>query len=212
MPRPNNSTPLQTGCRRTPNAECYVCAKPLYRRPHELAKVRHVACMDHRNEAQMLSGITQAQYAGLSLGRRKGTNNRAGYKHKESSKFKASKGNKKWCRKNPDKVKARGEKMRGSKHYNWKGGSSWLNTSIRQLTENRTWTDSVKARDGKCLVCGSLEQLESHHIIPLAVLVGTHGITNREAARGCTPLWDLKNGMTVCARCHYKIHGRKYED
>jgi len=196
---------------RTPNAECIVCGKPLYRRPNELAKVRHVACMEHRNEAQAKAGLTDAQLTALSLGRKPGTNNRAGYKHREESKRKTSESHKAWCAANPAKVRARGDKTRGENHYNWKGGCSRLNASIRRLTENRKWMDAVKARDGKCLVCGSTERLEAHHIVPLAVLVDVHGIINREQARKCKALWDLKNGMTVCTRCHYKIHGRKYE-
>lgn len=197
---------------RAPNARCCVCRKPLYRRPSELLRVRYFACMKHRNKAQDRAGLTDAQLAALAKGRKPGTNNRAGYKHREESKRKASVAHKAWCKSNPDKVRARGEKTRGSKHYNWKGGSTRLNAAIRRLTENRNWMDAVKARDGKCVVCGIRKTLESHHIVPLAVLVGVHGITNRDEARECAALWDLKNGMTVCARCHYKIHGRKYED
>jgi len=168
--------------------------------------------MGHRNEAQAKAGLTDAQLTALSLGRKPGTNNRTGYKHREESKRKASESHKAWCAANSDKVKARSDKTRGKNHYKWKGGCSRLNAAIRCLTENRKWMNAVKARDGKCLVCGSTEKLESHHIVPLAVLVGVHGITNREQARECKELWDLENGMTVCARCHYKIHGRKYED
>lgn len=197
---------------RTPNTECCICKKPLYRRPGELEKVRYVACYKHREDAKRKHAPTPKQLEALKLGRRPGTNHRNGYKHRAESKRKTSVANKKWAAKNPDKVKARSEKIRGNNHYNWKGGSSRLNTSIRQLNENRKWMDAVKERDGKCLVCGSVENLESHHIVPLAVLVGIHGIKNRDEARDCKALWDLKNGMTVCSRCHYKIHGRKYAD
>jgi 5-methylcytosine-specific restriction endonuclease McrA len=197
---------------RTPNAKCIICEKPLYRRPNELARVRHVACIEHRGQAQKKTGLTKAQQAALAIGRKPGTNHRTGYKHREESKRKASASHKAWCKANPDRLKTRGDKTRGENHYNWKGGSSRLNVAIRRLTENRKWMDAVKARDGKCLSCGSVEELESHHIIPLAVLINTYGITNREQARNCKELWDLKNGMTVCARCHYKTHGRKYED
>lgn len=174
--------------------------------------VRFVACMEHRNEAQAKAGLTEAQLAALSMGRMPGTNNRTGYKHREESKLKASASNKAWCANNPDKVKARGAKVRGENHCNWKGGCSRLNTAIRRMTENRKWMDAVKERDGKCLVCESVENLESHHIVPLAVLVDVHSIANKDEARDCVALWELSNGMTVCARCHYKIHGRKYED
>ncbi len=197
---------------RTPNTKCIICGKPLYRRPFELAKVRYVACMEHRAEAQVMAGQTEAQLAALALGRKPGTNNRTGYKHREETKHKMSESHKAWCASNPDKVKERGAKIRGPLHYNWSGGCSRLNINIRLLNENRKWLDAVKERDSKCLVCGAIENLESHHIVPLSVLLDVHGITNREQARGCKELWDLNNGMTVCTRCHYKIHGRKYED
>jgi hypothetical protein len=197
---------------RTPNCECCICAKPLYRRPYELAKVRHVACMEHRGLAQARSGITEAQRAGLALGSVPGTNHRTGYVHREESKRKSSEAHKAWCAANPDKVKARSEKTRGENHYKWNGGTSRLNAAIRRLTENRKWMEAVKERDGKCIVCGSVDNLESHHITPLADLVQAHGIINRDQARDCSALWDLGNGMTVCRPCHYNIHGRTYAD
>ena len=197
---------------RTPNCECCICGKPLYRRPFELAKVRHVACMAHRGLAQAQSGLTEAQRAGLALGPTPGTNHRTGYVHREESKRKSSDAHKAWCAANPDKVKARGEKTRGENHYKWNGGTSRLNAAIRRLTENRKWMEAVKERDGKCIVCSSVDNLESHHITPLADLVQAHGIINRDQARDCSALWDLGNGMTVCRPCHYKIHGRTYAD
>ena len=197
---------------RTPNCKCLVCEKPLYRRPFELAKVRHVACMAHRAQAQVLSGITDAQKSGLSLGREKGTNHRRGYKHKATSRLKASASQKQWCAAIPERVAARGEKTRSENHYRWKGGTARLNASIRRLTENRKWMDGVRARDGKCTKCGSLKNLEAHHIVELADLVERHGITNRDAARSCPDLWDLTNGKTLCRRCHYAHHNRKFNE
>jgi len=195
---------------RTPNAACIVCAKPLYRRPGELAQVRHVACMAHRAQAQKLSGITEAQQAGLSRGRIKGTNHRTGYQHRAESRRKASESHKAWCAANPDRVAARGEKVRGEANYAWKGGSSRLNTSIRQMTENRRWMDAVKARDGCCTRCGSGEVLEAHHRVELAALIERLGIKSRDDARThATVLWDLENGATLCQPCHYQEHGRK---
>jgi len=195
---------------RTPNCECCICAKPLYRRPGELAKIRHVACMEHRGIAQARSGLTDAQRAGLTLGRVPGTNHRTGYVHREESKRKASESHKAWCAANPDKVKARGQKMRGENHYNWSGGTSRLNSAIRRLTENRKWMDAVVRRDMRCLLCGAEMDLEAHHVKPFAEIVKEYGITTRKQARQCSALWDLSNGVTLCGECHCKQHGRKH--
>lgn len=195
---------------RTPNSECLICGKPLYRRPNELRRVRHVACMAHRAEAQKRSGITPAQRRGLALGREKGTNHRAGYKHKMSSRRKASRSHKAWCAANPDKVKARGLKIRGPKNWKWKGGSSRLNTSIRRMTEHRRWSNAVRERDECCVDCGSCARLEAHHVVELAILVAVHGIKNRDDAARCVELWDIANGLTLCVKCHCSVHGREY--
>lgn len=92
---------------RRPNCECCICGKPLYRRSGELAKFRHVACMEHRGIAQARSGLTDSQRAALALGRVPGTNHRTGYVHREEPKRKASESHKAWCAANSDKVKAR---------------------------------------------------------------------------------------------------------
>ena len=195
---------------RTPNAACLVCAKPLYRRPNELARVRHVACMEHRALAQHLSGVTEAQRAGLALGAVKGTNHRTGYSHRPESKAKVAAANKAFWLANPEKLEARSIKTRGPLNYRWKGGAAKLNLSIRQMNENRKWMDAVKARDGSCLRCGSVELLEAHHRTTLAVLVEALGIKSRDDARThATALWDLNNGETLCQSCHYAEHGRK---
>lgn len=194
---------------RTPNAECVLCNKPLYRRPFEFKKTRYFACMNCRSDAQKFVGITDAQIAGLKIGRKKGTNHRAGYKHKEESKRKASESNKRFCANNRDKVLARGAKTRGELNVNWKGGVSRLNISIRQMTENRRWMDKIKERDGCCVRCGSGRDLESHHLTPLGVLIEQLGIKSRSDARKHGDvLWDLSNGETLCQPCHYAEHGR----
>ena len=206
----NRKENSSNGCARTPNAECVICKKPLYRRPSELAKVRVVACMEHRAIAQKNAGITDAQQRGLSLGRQKGTNHRDGYKHKVSSKQKASASHKAWCAEHPEAVAARGLKTRAELHHNWKGGSARLNSSIRRMTENRRWMDAVVRRDAQCATCGATVDLKAHHIKPLAEIVTANGITTREQARKCAALWDLTNGVTLCERCHCKYHGRAY--
>lgn len=196
---------------RTPNCECIICKKPLYRRPFELKKVRYVACMEHRDEAKQMFPITDKQKEALLLGRVKGDNRRTGTKHKEETKQKISLAHKRFWLENPDKLTERGKKMRGEKHYRWSGGSSFLNLSIRQMTENRKWMDAVKERDGECVDCGSVENLESHHIKPLVEIMEELNIKSREDARKhADVLWDIENGIALCQKCHYGEHGRVY--
>ena len=57
----------------------------------------------------------------------------------------------------------------------------------------KVWADKVKARDGKCKVCGSTKQLEAHHIIPK--------LQDPSKAR------KLSNGITLCAKCHREGDG-----
>ena len=195
---------------RTPNTSCLLCGEPLYRRPSDTARARYAACKDCRSEAQKVAGITDAQRSGLSRGSTKGTNHRTGYKHREESKTKVSERNRAYWAANPDLAVARGAKTRGKLHRLWKGGSSRLNKSIRQMTENRKWMDSIKARDGCCVQCGATERLESHHLTGLAELIERLGIKSRDEARKhATVLWSLSNGITLCEACHYAEHGRR---
>lgn len=198
---------------RTPNSACYLCQKPLYRRPFELARVRYVACMACRAKAQSVAGVTDAQRDGLTRGRVKGHTRGAGCVHSEESKQRTAAANKAFWAANPEKAVARGAKTRGEKHVNWKGGASRLNVSIRQMTENRRWMDAVKERDGMCLRCGATDRLESHHTVGLASLLAALGVASRDdARRHAAALWDLSNGETLCIPCHDRHHGRQIRE
>ena len=154
--------------------------------------------------------LTEKQKDALAMGRQKGTNHLEGIPKSEESKRKRSEAMRAWCAANPDKVKNRAAKNSGSNNYRWNGGSSRLNTSIRQLTEHRRWMDTVVRRDGECFKCGADTDLEAHHIKPMAEIIAEHNIKTREQARECAALWDLSNGITFCERCHYEHHGRTY--
>lgn len=197
---------------RTPNCQCIVCGKPMYRRPNELSKVRHVACMTHRALAQKLSGITHAQQAALLLGRRKGTNNLTGIPKSTQSNFKRSEAMKLWAKENPELLASRGAKVSGELNWQWKGGTSKLSQTIRQMTEYRKWMDAVKARDIACVRCGSKVALESHHKRHFSELLKENNITSTADARACAALWDIANGETLCEEHHYHEHGRNYEN
>lgn len=198
---------------RTPNTHCALCFKPLYRRPSERASARYAACMACRGKAQAVFGITAAQRAGLSLGAKKGTNHRTGYRHRDQSKRRASASHLAFCAANPDKVTERSAKIRGAAHYRWNGGISKLNESIRRMTENRKWMDAIKKRDAACARCGSTKLLESHHKIGLAALIERLSIKSRDdARRHAATLWAADNGEALCRPCHYQEHGRRYAD
>lgn len=49
---------------------------------------------------------------------------------------------------------------------------------------------AVKARDGRCVSCGSTEALRAHHVVPIAS-GGSH---------------TMGNLVTLCAVCHAKTH------
>lgn len=183
----------------------------MYRRPFELKKVRYVACMDHRTEAAKLFGLTEKQLEALTLGRQKGDNHLTGIPKSEESKRKQSIAMKRWCSENIDAVYERAEKISGENHYNWKGGSSSLNKSIRESAKLRQWALLVYKRDNyKCVKCGSNESLEAHHIIELSKIISKFNITTLKEANCCEKMWDISNGITLCTKCHYEEHGRTY--
>ena len=56
----------------------------------------------------------------------------------------------------------------------------------------RKWRKAVIERDKVCMKCGCKNNLEAHHIKPFAKYP--------ELAL------DLKNGITLCKKCHMKLH------
>lgn len=190
---------------RTPNTKCEVCEKPLYRRPNELKKFNGVCCVGCRSAYYKSKPVSP----NLELGRLKGMSKR-GHTNTPEEKLKRSKTLKQFYIDNPGVAQERGSKLRGELHYRWNGGISSLNQSIRTMHENRKWQKAVKNRDGVCTFCGSDEQLEADHIVPLVELITKHNITNRDEARACAELWDISNGRTLCGRCHCEKDNRKY--
>lgn len=203
---------------RTPNVKCCMCENLLYRRPAELKKVDFVSCKPCYGEALKKFGSGK-HTVGLEKGRgwNKGLSKERGeitYGEPRSleTKVKMSHAAKQLYKNRPELLKERGLKIRGVNHYRWKGGISNLNASIRLMSENRKWMDAVKERDGKCQSCGTIDNLESHHIVTIAEMIERYDIKSREDARNCQQFWDISNGITLCRRCHYKLHGRTYNE
>ena len=97
--------------------------------------------------------------------------------------------------------------------------TSELKKLIRKMPEYKKWKKKVKERDKKCRLCNMTEEeleesdkhnvteLIVHHIIPITLLINEHEITNIKEAKKCKPLWNTKNGVTLCDRCHRIKHG-----
>ena len=84
---------------------------------------------------------------------------------------------------------------KGSKHWNQKGGVSMINDN-RDSNQYKNWRKNVYERDNyKCVSCGSKEKINAHHI-----LSWNHYSEKR---------YDVDNGITLCEKCHIKIH-QKY--
>jgi hypothetical protein len=94
---------------------------------------------------------------------------------------------------------------------NWQGGKSLLIKGITSLKKYEIWRSNCFKRDKyTCQKCKKSPsgKLNVHHIITLSNLLLIHKIVNLKQAIKCKSLWFLKNGITLCTKCHAKIHGR----
>ena len=80
-------------------------------------------------------------------------------------------------------------------HWNWKGGVSLLNDN-RDSAEYKEWRRAVYVRDNyKCVKCGSKEKLNAHHLKSWTIYPELR--------------YDINNGITLCEKCHIKLHQEK---
>ena len=102
---------------------------------------------------------------------------------------------------------------RGKDAGHWKGGISSLEAIIRQLPEYYQWRSDVYRRDNwTCQTCGKKSggiKIDAHHIKPFAQIIKENKIKTVEQALNCEELWNINNGLTLCKKCHSKIHNCK---
>lgn len=95
----------------------------------------------------------------------------------------------------------------GEKHHNWKGGITPLREKIWHRKEYIFWRDSIFRRDNyRCVLCKKRSGMLNvdHFPISLSTILSKFKIQSVQDARNCKKLWDIKNGRTLCLKCHRK--------
>lgn len=91
---------------------------------------------------------------------------------------------------------------------NWKGGITPLRHSIRTNFKSRQWRSDIFTRDNfTCQECGQVGgKLRAHHRKDFSLILQKYEITTLEEALDCEELWNINNGVTLCKKCHKKLH------
>lgn len=100
-------------------------------------------------------------------------------------------------------------------HPNWKGGITPFAKLFRTSIEYKNWRLDVFVKDNfKCCVCGDNKggNLHAHHIIFLSTLIDKYNPSSLQEMINEPIFLDVFNGITLCEKCHYKLHyGDKHE-
>jgi hypothetical protein len=87
-----------------------------------------------------------------------------------------------------------------------------LKLKIRNTTEYLMWRLSILKRDNfACKICHASVKdnkslrLEVHHPKAFDEICNENNISTIEQALQCKELWNVKNGISVCYRCHKDV-------
>ena len=95
--------------------------------------------------------------------------------------------------------KAKKGKYTGENNPNWKGAEISDDVRERRSYVAKKWRETCLNRDQfRCQLCGATERLHVHHVL--------------EYKDHPEQRWNVNNGITVCYRCHEKIHQRSFPD
>lgn len=110
----------------------------------------------------------------------------------------------KWFKNNPQKKKESDRKyhknhpevsLKANKKQLEKLGEYFDMSSQQYKYTLQAWSKTIKKRDKICQKCGSSSNLNTHHIQPKSEYPELS--------------LDLDNGITLCEKCHEKMHGFK---
>lgn len=104
------------------------------------------------------------------------------------------------------------ESISGKNHYNWKGGLTPLVRQIRRCFKYRQWRNEVFKRDNwTCKICGKKGGWveADHNPKSFSEIFYGNKIKTIKQALDCEELWDIKNGRTLCRKCHDKTKKKK---
>ena len=84
-----------------------------------------------------------------------------------------------------------GFKIMGENNPNWRGGKTAIIRQLRGTKEYARWRKIILAKfNYTCCFCGSKEQIETDHIVPIS----------QDISRAL----DIDNGRVLCKLCHRK--------
>lgn len=117
-------------------------------------------------------------------------------------------------KRNPEqKLRIRLAIPKGKDNHSWRGGISPIAYRLRRSLEMGLWRKQVFERDDYiCQDCGERGGfLHAHHIVEfstiLQVLLQRCGNSKLFfEAMNDSVLWDVKNGITLCVKCHKLMH------
>ena len=109
------------------------------------------------------------------------------------------------------------QEMKGVNNHKWKGGITPDIMKIRSSPESIQWKRNILVRDNfTCRECGQKDiKLHAHHIKKFSVIIDD--IRQKyplfpivDISKTYPDLWNIKNGITLCIKCHKREH-EKYD-
>ncbi len=98
-------------------------------------------------------------------------------------------------------------KTSGKNHYKFNELTP-LNKQIRKCLEYNQWRSDIFTKDNfTCQKCNKKGiYIHAHHKKRFSTIIKENNIKTLKEALDCKELWNIKNGITLCKKCHRKIH------